>query len=192
MRSAARTGEYISYSYDFFNRLVSVQYRSASGQPVTKDVKYAYDINGRRIQKSVDNDGPATGSTAPILTRYVYDGSDVAMELSLADEFSTPTVTHRYLHGRAVDMALADETSTGTRWLLTDYEGSLRDLADSTGKRLNHLRYDAFGKIMAEWDPLVDDLYGYAGGERDEEAGLQQSRRPLTRASRASASARAA
>ncbi|GIW91978.1 MAG: hypothetical protein KatS3mg110_0019 [Pirellulaceae bacterium] len=49
---------------------------------------------------------------------------------------------------------------------------ALRALIDSSGDVLNHLRYEAFGRITSETNAAVDFLFAYTGRERDEESGL--------------------
>ncbi|GIW91989.1 MAG: hypothetical protein KatS3mg110_0030 [Pirellulaceae bacterium] len=57
-------------------------------------------------------------------------------------------------------------------WALSDHLGTVRDLIDSTGNVVNHLRYEAFGRITSETNAAVDFLFAYTGRERDEESGL--------------------
>ena len=170
VQTKSRTGEHISYSWDVRDRLASATYRTASGGTITKKVEYVYDLNDRRILKRVDSDGG--GPLPQVITQYIFDGDDVVLELNVPIDFNPPTITHRYLHGPAVDQILADETASGTLWPLADYQGTVRDLVDSTGKSKNHWNYDSFGKLLSEHAPKVDTLLGYAGMTRDEETGL--------------------
>jgi RHS repeat-associated protein len=87
------------------------------------------------------------------------------------------TLTHRYLHGPAVDQILADEDAVGqVRWALTDNLGSVRELVDSAGTVLNHIVYDSFGRIASETNAGTDFLFAYTGRELDRETGLQYNR----------------
>jgi RHS repeat-associated protein len=101
----------------------------------------------------------------------VYDGDNIALTFD-----GNRTQTHRYLHGPRVDEILADETTTGVNWALTDNQGTVRDAIDSQGQVLNHIVYDSFGKVKSETNPNVDFRYGYTGRERDEETGLDYYR----------------
>ncbi|GIW94110.1 MAG: hypothetical protein KatS3mg110_2151 [Pirellulaceae bacterium] len=53
-----------------------------------------------------------------------------------------------------------------------DHLGTVRDLIDSSGNVVNHLRYEAFGRITSETNAAVDFLFAFTGRERDEESGL--------------------
>ncbi|GIW96377.1 MAG: hypothetical protein KatS3mg110_4418 [Pirellulaceae bacterium] len=57
-------------------------------------------------------------------------------------------------------------------WALGDHLGTVRDLIDSSGNVVNHLRYEAFGRITSETNAAVDFLFAFTGRERDEESGL--------------------
>jgi hypothetical protein len=91
-------------------------------------------------------------------------------------------LTHRYLHGPVIDQILADEevtslTQAGTmRWPLADNLGTVRDLVDSSATVLNHLMYDAYGKVTNESNAAVEFLFAFTGRERDEETGLRFNR----------------
>jgi RHS repeat-associated protein len=106
------------------------------------------------------------------VTRYVYDGDDIALQFD-----GSNNLTHRYLHGPAVDQILADENVGGTLyWPLTDNLGTVRDLVNSSGTVQNHLKYDSFGKVTSESNSAVDHIYAFTGREWDEETGLQYHR----------------
>ncbi len=72
----------------------------------------------------------------------------------------------RYLWGPAVDQILAEEAVNGgadetVQWTLTDHLNTVRDIAkyDSqpdTTAVVNHLVYDAFGRVTSETGPAVD------------------------------------
>jgi hypothetical protein len=61
----------------------------------------------------------------------------------------------------------------------------VRDIVDSSASVLNHLKYDACGKVTSETSAAVDFLFAFTGHERDEESGLQftrcRGRNPLGR-----------
>jgi RHS repeat-associated protein len=162
------TGDLTQYTWDYHNRLTSVITKDNSGI-VTKSVAYTYDAYDRRIAKVIDSDG--AGSDPAQTERMVYDGDNIALTFD-----GTGTQTHRYLHGPRVDEILADETTTGVNWALTDNQGTVRDAIDSNGVVLNHLVYDSFGQVTSETNTNVDFRYGYTGRERDEETGLDYYR----------------
>jgi RHS repeat-associated protein len=72
-------------------------------------------------------------------------------------------------------------------WLLTDHQGTVRDIFDDFGIRRKAIEYDAFGNVTSEQyfdisgeTPIssthaeaVDQLFYYTGQERDATTGLQ-------------------
>jgi len=159
------------YTWDHRNRLTKVVERATgTGGAITKQTDYKYDIFDRRISKSYDADGAGGGSA--VVSRFAYDGDHIALQFD-----GSNNLTHRYLHGPAVDQILADEDSSNNiLWPLTDNLGTVRDLVNSSGTVQNHLKYDSFGKVTTESNSAVDHLFAYTGRERDEETGLQYHR----------------
>ena len=171
--SSAAADDYLTeYTWDHRNRLTNMTFKNNSGV-VKKTVDYGYDVFDRRIKKVVDNDGP--GSGAPITSRFVYDGSDIVLQFDGANN-----LTHRYLHGPAVDQILADEQINGGTstlyWPLADQQGTIRDVVNNSGTVVNHLQYSSFGKVTSETNAAIDLIYGYTGRERDEETGMNYFR----------------
>ncbi|HEX8520998.1 MAG TPA: RHS repeat-associated core domain-containing protein, partial [Tepidisphaeraceae bacterium] len=127
-----------TYSYDEGNRLTQI---TGPGYTAT----YTYDVDGNRIAHDVDY----TSSSVPDLhERNYYDGGGRLISVSN----SSNTVVNRYLQGPNPDEPMAEErvASSGAdhfRWMLPDQLGSIRDVADSTGTRVNHIVYDAFGGV---------------------------------------------
>ncbi|MEM6472621.1 MAG: RHS repeat-associated core domain-containing protein, partial [Planctomycetota bacterium] len=158
------------YDWDHRNRLTAIREKNNSGT-ITNEIAYEYDIYNRRVSKSVDDDG--AGSAAAEVTRFVYDGGDI---LAVTD--SGGDITHRMLHGPAVDQILAieDDATSEVLWSLTDHLGSVRDIVDSDGNVENHIVYDSYGNVVSETDAAVDFLYGFTGRERGEESGLNYHR----------------
>jgi RHS repeat-associated protein len=172
-RTKTSTGEKTEYTWDHRNRLTRVIEKNASGD-IVKQTDYTYDVFNRRLSKSIDADG--AGPAAATVQRFVYFGHHIVMEF---DGNNASDLTHRYLHGLVIDQILADEevtslTQAGTmRWPLADNLGTVRDIVDSSASVLNHLKYDAYGKVTSESNAAVDFLFAFTGRERDEETGLQ-------------------
>jgi len=88
--------------------------------------------------------------------------------------------THRYLWGPAVDQLLADEATAGeVTWPLTDHLGTIRDRAaydDGLGETtiVNHILYDAFGRITEETNP-ADYLFYFTARPLEKKTGLQNN-----------------
>ncbi|GIW93059.1 MAG: hypothetical protein KatS3mg110_1100 [Pirellulaceae bacterium] len=181
------TGEREEYTWDHRNRLVRFLRKDAQGA-IVLDVHYSYDVFDRRIGKTVDPDGD--GPQEPSFTWFVYDNPSVVTGASdpalvgadhIVLEFtgSQPaTLKYRYLHGPVVDQVFAREDVESlwqpgeVLWALGDHLGTVRDLIDSSGNVVNHLRYEAFGRITSETNAAVDFLFAYTGRGRDEESGL--------------------
>ena len=163
--SSAQVADYtVEYKWDHRNRLTTITFKNNAGT-VKKEIDYKYDAFDRRIAKLLDSDGNGTVDSEE---HYVYDGADIVLQYDDAS-----SLTHRYLHGPAIDQVLADEDDLGdVLWPLADNQGTVRDLVDDNGDVQNHLTFDAFGKITSESDDTVDHLYAYTGREWDADAEL--------------------
>uniref|UniRef100_B8HKI0 Uncharacterized protein n=1 Tax=Cyanothece sp. (strain PCC 7425 / ATCC 29141) TaxID=395961 RepID=B8HKI0_CYAP4 len=53
---------------------------------------------------------------------------------------TSTTPRYRFLHGPEIDQLLAEELNGDLRWLLSDYQGTIRDVINSAGTIRNHLR----------------------------------------------------
>ncbi len=185
-----------SYTWDHRNRLTRVaqhdDFDDYSGGSCSEEILYEYDYADRLIRREHDPDGD-DGSTSVEQSVYVYDGQHILLQLDDAggDDLTETDLSHRYLHGPAIDMVLADEqvhwntddyVTDKLYWALTDNLGSVRDLAEynsgtDTTTIANHRVYDAFGNITSETTPAVDHLFAYTGRIYDEDTGLQNNRR---------------
>ncbi len=159
-RTEITTGQVTSYTWDYRNRLTSVVDKNASGNFIDA-IAYTYDVNDRRIAKTV------TTGTGTQVEHMVYDGDNIALTFD-----GGGNQTHRYLYRPEADRVLADENASGqVLWALTDNQGTVRDLIDSTGAVANHIKYDSFGNITSQTNPAVNFRYGYTGQEFDKETG---------------------
>src|SRR5262249_54171954 len=110
------TGNYTVYSYDFRNRLIAVEERTASGI-ILSHVDYTYDLFNRRIAET------ANGT----VMRFVSNGNQI-----WADFNGAGTVIARYLTGSRIDEMLARfRPGEGTSWYLTDRVSSVRDIVNA-------------------------------------------------------------
>jgi RHS repeat-associated protein len=156
----------ITYTWDHRNRLTRVEFRTTAGGEIAKSASYTYDALDRRIVKTVDPDG--AGPNPATIERYVYDRDHIWLCFD-----GNNTLTNRYLYGPALDMALADERSTtAVRWMLTDNQGTVRDITNNVGGVQNHLRYDSFGRITSQTNANFNTRFNYTGREFDAETGL--------------------
>jgi RHS repeat-associated protein len=151
------TGHQVEYSWNHANQLIAVVYKTYNNT-VTKSVEYQYDALGRRIGKSVDDNGD---STMDRRETFVYDGAgllaDAAGSIHIgspngalnqagwtdqllfqftdadADSSSFSPLATRYLNGPAVDQIFAVESgSAAPLWALTDHQGTPRDWVQQT------------------------------------------------------------
>ena len=78
-------------------------------------------------------------------------------------------------------MTIGGGSAGNVLWPLADHLGSVRDLADfdealGITAIANHITYDAWGQITSETNTAIDEIYGYAGRETDEESHLNFNR----------------
>jgi RHS repeat-associated protein len=112
---------------------------------------YAYDDQGRRIQKTVGG----------IATHYLYNGDDIHATYST---WTSPTAT--YTHGPATDDPVLRIVGTATHYFHGDGLGSVMALTSGVGAIDATARYDAWGNRIASTGTLP--IYGYTGREPDE------------------------
>jgi YD repeat-containing protein len=91
---------------------------------VTQGVKYAYDVQNRRIAETVN----AASSTTTLLS-YGND-NNIALTLN-----GSGALTSSELYGSAVDEALSQiDASDNVLWMLDDREGSVKDSSGAGDK----------------------------------------------------------
>jgi YD repeat-containing protein len=152
-RTSIATGAVTEYVWDYHNRLTQVTEKNAAGV-VTRSSNYQYDVNDRRIAKTVDLDG--VGTQVATTERYVYDGDHIALVFD-----GQGNQLQRFLYGTQVDQVLVQENANGDLlWALADDQGAVRDVVDSQGNLLNHLVYDSFGNVTSQTNAGIDWLYG--------------------------------
>jgi len=91
----------------------------------------------------------------------------------------------RCLWGPAGDQILAEEavdngSDETVQWTLTDHVNTVRDIAkydpdDDMTTVVNHLIYDAFGRVTSESNPAVDSLFMFTARPFDPDTGLQNN-----------------
>ncbi len=159
--------ETVTYTWDYRNRLTGVSAVDADNAPLYS-AAYTYDALNRRIGRTVyDGDSNVT-----LAENYVYDGDSIVLVLD-----GSGAVKNRYLQGPETDRTLAQVDGSGNvLWLLSDHEGSVRDMVDNDGSQVKHVAYDSFGGIVSENASSVSLRFGYAGREQDSETGLYYNR----------------
>jgi YD repeat-containing protein len=153
-RTKISDSSYREFTWDYRNRLTQVQDKNSSNTVLT-DFDYTYDLFDKLIKRSVDNDGPGAGTA--VVARYVYDGNLPAFTFD-----GSNVLQDRYLSAPMIDQIMADENGAGAILTpLTDLQGSVTDLLNTSGASQNHIAYSAFGAILSETGPSVDFICGF-------------------------------
>ncbi len=148
------------YSWDYRNRLTTLQSKNAAGV-VTQTVSYEYDIDDQRVKRTING----------VVENYYLDGEQIAFVTD-----GGGNETFHYLDGTNIDEVLAQDTPTGMMWSLSDRLGTVDALTDASGVVVDKRTFNSFGRVLSETNPLVQFRYGYTGRERDLESGLEYYR----------------
>jgi len=146
------------YTWDHRNRLTSVTKQTCDTETQTWEtvqiVEYTYDYNNVWIRKVVGENK----------TIFIPENYQTTVQID------NGTTTHHYLWTpNQQDKLLADTTTDGISWALTDLLGTIRDVL---GTASTHLIYDAFGNLISGTNPL---LFGYTGKAFDFDTDLQNN-----------------
>jgi len=146
------------YTWDYRNRLTSVTKQTFNTETqmweTVQVIEYTYDYNNVWIRKVVGDSK----------TIFIPENYQTAVQID------NGTVTHHYLWTpNQQDKLLADTTTDGVLWSLTDHLGTVRDIL---GTASTHLIYDAFGNLISGTNPL---LFGFTGKAFDVSTNLQNN-----------------
>jgi RHS repeat-associated protein len=147
----------VSYAYDFADRLLGVRQAFTStldgiAQTRVEAVSYTYDGLSRESGKQVESS--AMG--------YVYDGRSL-IEVRDAVDGRVATIVP----------GLQMDRDGSTLYYHTDGLGSVRALADDTGRVVKRMRYVPFGgPVYERGDDSVDPVYVFRGRRYDADSGL--------------------
>ena len=151
-KTQTSTGNVWTYTWDYRNRLTGVVEKSSSGTVLVQGT-YTYDALNRRIGVAETVGGTTT------TTWTVYNGTN-----PYADFNGSGTLLTRYLTGKATDSYLARVAASGTvAWYLADHEGSIRDIANTSGAVIDHVAYDSYGNVTSETSPSNGDRIKFDG-----------------------------
>ena len=151
-KTETATGNVWTYTWDFRNRLTGVVENNSSGTTLVQGT-YTYDALDRRIGVA-----ETVGGTSSSLWT-IYNGTN-----PYANFTASGTLLTRYLTGMATDSYLARITASGTvTWYFTDHEGTVRDLASTSGTVIDHLAYDSYGTVTSETSPSDGDRIKFDG-----------------------------
>ena len=167
------------YEWDYRNRLTKVtqqEYNSSTEEwQDVQIVEYTYDYNNIWIRKLLDTNGDGTPDSKSI---FIPENYQTTVQID------DGIVTHHYLWTpNQQDKLLADTTTDGVLWSLTDHLGSIRDIIQQTSFGLvvpAHLIYDVFGNIISCTDSTgqaIENpvLFAYTGKAFDVDTHLQNN-----------------
>jgi RHS repeat-associated protein len=149
MISKDDNGSVTSYTYDYENRLVSINYELST-------MNYSYDLFGKRLSKTVDG----------VTTYYLYDNEDI-----IAEYDSLGSLIASYIHGQGIDEPISMTRAGNTYYYTFDGLGSVVELTDTAGNVVETYSYDSFGGFLRA-PPTIDNPYTYTGREYDPETQL--------------------
>jgi RHS repeat-associated protein len=161
---ASPSGEAISYTYDYENRLTHAVIASPQGEAI-----YNYDPLGRRIKKSIV-------SSPQSIVNYVYDGDQI-----IAEYDGSGVLTKKYIYGPGIDEILStiDYGLSTTYYYHSDGLGSVTDITDSSGALIEKYSYDIYGNAIIKdasgnvlSQSAIGNRYMFTGREYDQETGL--------------------
>lgn len=150
------------YGYDNENRLTSVR-ETSNGTTNVYTATYTYDILNDRIE----TDTWSSSTMTLIQTRTSYDRGKAWADLSTSNAVQT-----RYLYDPAGNLVERFDIGTGLRQVFTDDQGSVRDVANTSGTVLDHIEYNAFGMIKSETGSTNGGNYLYTGLFQDRTSGV--------------------
>jgi len=156
VREDSTSGQTLELDRDPASRLISAILRDDQGA-VLSEGNYRYTPAGMRVFAEVEGQR----------RHFIRDGENVIAALDDAGE-----VVWRRLHPRSVDRPLAVDDGTTIQWLLSDHNGSIRDVVDTSGQALAHFAYTPFGKQVLGPPPSLDDPIRFTGREFDLPGGL--------------------
>ncbi|MDD4909483.1 MAG: DUF6531 domain-containing protein [Candidatus Omnitrophica bacterium] len=154
-----------TYAYDYENRLVSAS--SLRGSEATEAI-YAYDPFGRRTSKSL------RGAEGDEAISYIYDGDQIIAEYDASNNLIA-----KYIYGTGIDEPILMQRGENAYYYHFDGLGSVVNLTDSSGSKVESYTYDAYGNPIIH-DPSsnillqssVGNRYMFTGREYDDETGL--------------------
>ena len=152
------------FFWDYRNQLTKAMVKDANGVLI-KELRFTYDVEGRRVGVWVDADG--AGPEEPDQVWTVFDGVNPYMDFD--GELQT-----RYLYGPGIDELFA-RIGTGEedpQWYLADRLGSVRQILGASGAVLDEISYDSFGGILSESNPSQGDRFKFTGREYSPELGI--------------------
>jgi RHS repeat-associated protein len=158
-------GQVTEFFWDYRNQLTKAMVKDANGV-LLKELRFTYDVEGRRVGSWVDADG--AGPEEPDQVWTVFDGVNPYMDFDGDGLLKT-----RYLYGPGIDELFARiGAGEDPEWYLADRLGSVRQIVDGAGTILDEISYDIFGGILSEANPSQGDRFKFNGREYSPELGI--------------------
>jgi RHS repeat-associated protein len=172
-----------TYTWDAENRLIALETQTAAvtAGVLRQKLEYAYDAQGRRIQKKVSNWNSASSAYQLLSdTRFVYDGWNLLAELN---GLSGNAVVRTYVWGLdlsgsaqgagGVGGLLAVSASGSTYATAYDGNGNLVSLINAVdGSDAADFEYDPFGGLIRATGAVIACPFQFSTKYTDAEAGL--------------------
>lgn len=154
-------------TWDYENRLIKVEKAKGAEK---RTITFKYDPFGRRIEKKLTT--IIDGTTKIATWTYVYDNSNIALEIYTDENNSTEKTW--YTHGAWTDEHLAMERNGQHYYFHADGLGSVAAITDQSKAVVQTYEYDSFGMVKPSTG--FRNSYTYTGREWDKEAGLHYYR----------------
>src|SRR5439155_11281477 len=114
--------------------------RASDGSLLLLKLEEQYDVYGRRIRED-----RWTAATGTVVLRFGYDGDNVLVDLDASDN-----VVARYVRPDGIDALGGRLVSGNAGWYLTDRQGSVVGLTNSSGALQGTISYGGFGNIASD------------------------------------------
>jgi RHS repeat-associated protein len=122
--------------------------------------KYSYDGLSRRVAKE-DSMGRKT--------QYLYGNPDSLQLMTASVDPSGQPTLYSY---NEMGLLIALERGGKRYYVVTDAVGTPQLVLDDNGTVVKELRYDSYGGLQSDSNPVFELLIGYAGGLEDRDTGL--------------------
>ncbi|MFH2067335.1 MAG: RHS repeat-associated core domain-containing protein [Pseudomonadota bacterium] len=157
------TTQTVYYSYDSDGNTLSTTTGQA-GTTTGSTVDYAYNHNGQRIKKVVNN------GTSTVTTIYHYDLSGNI--IAETDGAGNPKCAYIYLNGELLAKVDGNSTSESIYYYHNDHLGTPQKLTNTNGIVVWAADYDPFGTATVSAGSTIENNMRFPGQYYDAETGL--------------------
>jgi len=155
------------YEFDYANRLVKVNTKDSSNQPI--EVVFTYDCSGRKIQKQVTQ---TNTNTVIVDEHYYYSGGEIIAEYNSSD-----VLLRSFVLGERLDIPVSVTEGGSDYYFVYDTHGSVIAITNSSGIVVEKFKYDAHGNFEVLLDSqLINNRYFYVARDWETEIKLYQNR----------------